>query len=66
LALDVGHLWGPSVKGSPYTSLAGIAIGLRAQTKYLYADIALGTPIYKPDNFETHQINPILQLTLNI
>ena len=66
LALDVGHLWGASVEGSPYTSLAGVVIGFRAQTKYLYADIALGTPIYKPDNFETQSINPMLQLTFNL
>jgi hemolysin activation/secretion protein len=66
VALDIGHLWGPSVKGSPYTSLAGAAIGLRGQTKYFYADIALGTPLYKPDGFDTRKINPMLQLTLNI
>ena len=66
LAMDVGHIWGPSTKGSPFTTLAGAAIGLRAQGKFLSADFALGTPLYKPDNFETHQINPMLQLTLNI
>jgi hemolysin activation/secretion protein len=66
LALDVGHLWGPSVKDSPFTSLVGTAIGIRAQTKYLYADFALGMPLYKPDGFETHSFNPMLQLTFNL
>lgn len=66
VALDVGHLWGPSVKGSRYTTLAGSAIGLRAQSKYLYLDVALGTPLYKPEGFETHSINPMFQLTFSI
>lgn len=66
LALDIGHIWGPSVHDSPFTTLAGAAIGLRAQGKFLSADFALGTPLYKPNDFETHQINPMLQLTLNI
>lgn len=66
IALDVGHIWGPSVNGSPYNTLAGVAFGLTAQSKYLSADIALGTPLYKPDGFETHSINPMLQLSISI
>jgi len=66
IALDVGHIWGPSVMGSPYTTLAGSALGLRAQNQYLSADFALSTPLYKPEGFTTRTINPMVQISFSI
>ncbi|MDD5405601.1 MAG: ShlB/FhaC/HecB family hemolysin secretion/activation protein [Sulfurovaceae bacterium] len=58
-AIDGGYVDGQSAKLLVGKTLAGAAIGLRGQFAFggnLSYDIFAGTPIYKPDNFETKDI----------
>jgi hemolysin activation/secretion protein len=58
-AIDGGHVDGQSAKFLVGQTLIGAAIGLRGQFAFggnLSYDIFAGTPIYKPDNFETKDI----------
>ena len=60
LGADVGHVSGPSAKYLLGQTLAGAAIGLRGQFKVggqLYYDVYAGTPLKKPDNFKTDDVN---------
>ena len=60
LGADVGHVSGPSAKYLLGQTLAGTAIGLRGQFKVggqLYYDVYAGTPLKKPDNFKTDDVN---------
>jgi hemolysin activation/secretion protein len=53
LALDYGHVAGPSAIKLVGTRLSGMAIGLRGSFKGLQYDLFIGRPISKPDNFRT-------------
>ena len=60
LGADVGHVSGPSAKYLLGQTLAGAAIGLRGQFKVggqLYYDVYAGSPLKKPDNFKTDDVN---------
>jgi hemolysin activation/secretion protein len=63
LAIDIGRVWGPGTAILPGQKLAGAAFGMRAQWRHLQLDVALGTPLYKPDGFRTLRWNPYLYLT---
>lgn len=62
-AIDAGRVWGPSAAMLPGQTLAGAALGLRGQWQGLQFDVALGTPLYKPEEFRTRRWNPYLYLT---
>ncbi|MGW8168714.1 MAG: ShlB/FhaC/HecB family hemolysin secretion/activation protein [Sulfurovaceae bacterium] len=65
-AIDGGHVDGQSAKLLVGQTLVGAAIGLRGQFVFggnLSYDIFAGTPIYKPDNFDTKDIT--LSFSLN-
>jgi len=58
-AIDGGHVDGQSAKLLVGKTLIGAAVGLRGQFAFggnLSYDIFAGTPIYKPDNFDTKDI----------
>jgi hemolysin activation/secretion protein len=57
LGLDAGRVWGPSDQNLPGHRLAGAALGLRTRFKALQFDIALATPIARPDGFRTERWN---------
>ncbi len=63
IGLDFGRVWGPSVATLVGDKLAGAAFGLRGSWKGLQFDLALGTPLYRPDGFRTKRWNPYLSLT---
>ncbi|MCL2658192.1 MAG: ShlB/FhaC/HecB family hemolysin secretion/activation protein [Betaproteobacteria bacterium] len=63
LGADIGRVWGPSAQYLVGNKLAGMVIGTRAQWKSLQFDIALATPLAKPDNFKTQRWNPYLAAT---
>ena len=63
VGVDLGRVWGPSTELLVGDKLAGAALGLRGQWKQLYVDMALGTPLYKPEGFRTRNWNPYLSLT---
>ena len=63
LGIDIGRVWGASAVLLPGQKLAGAALGMRAQWRQLQLDVALGTPLYKPDGFHTLRWNPYLYLT---
>jgi hemolysin activation/secretion protein len=57
LGLDAGRVWGASDPGLPGHRLAGTALGLRTRFKALQFDIALATPLAKPQGFSTARWN---------
>lgn len=63
LGIDIGRVWGAGAAILPGQKLAGMALGMRAQRRHLQLDIAMGTPLYKPDGFRTLRWNPYLYLT---
>ena len=63
LGVDLGRVWGAGAALLPGQKLAGMALGMRAQWRQLQLDIALGTPLYKPEGFHTLRWNPYLYLT---
>jgi hemolysin activation/secretion protein len=63
VALDMGRVWGPSDEVLVGKKLAGMAIGLRAKVNGLQFDAALGTPLYKPDGFQTRRFTPYVSVT---
>ena len=57
LALDAGHVSGTSAQWLLGQTLVGTAIGLKGQLKAggkLQYDVFVGTPVHKPDGFNTH------------
>jgi hemolysin activation/secretion protein len=63
LALDAGHVWGPSRAQLIGDKLAGTALGLRGRWKALQFDLALAAPLHKPHGFQTRAWSPYLSLT---
>ena len=63
LGIDIGRVWGAGAAILTGQKLAGAALGMRAQWRHLQLDVALGTPLYKPDGFRTRRWNPYLYLT---
>lgn len=61
--IDFGRVWGASAAQLVGDKLAGATFGLRAQTQRLQIDLALGTPLYKPEGFLTTRWNPYFMLT---
>ena len=55
LALDFGRVWGPSATYLIGDRLVGAAAGVRGQWRELLFDLTLGTPIDKPEGFETRR-----------
>ncbi|CAN5417481.1 ShlB/FhaC/HecB family hemolysin secretion/activation protein [soil metagenome] len=53
LGLDLGHVWGASDVDLIGRSLAGGAIGVRGRWKAMNFDMAVATPIRKPEGFKT-------------
>ena len=57
---DVGRVSGPSAEHLLGQTLAGAAIGLRGQFKVggqLYYDVFAGTPLKKPEGFQSKDVN---------
>lgn len=63
LGLDFGRVWGPSAALLVGDKLAGAAVGARGKWRGLQFDLAVATPLYKPDGFKTRHWNPYLSLT---
>ena len=63
-AFDYGQVWGPSAAILPGHVLAGAAWGVRGQWKTVQLDLAVGTPVMKPQGFHTQTFNPYLSLTV--
>ncbi|HEX7634907.1 MAG TPA: ShlB/FhaC/HecB family hemolysin secretion/activation protein [Noviherbaspirillum sp.] len=55
LALDTGHVSGPTASTLLGTSLTGMALGLRGRTGSINYEITIGRPLGKPDGFTTKQ-----------
>lgn len=53
LALDYGHVRGPSADVLPGQSLLGTALGLRGAYKKFSYDTFIGAPVQKPEKFKT-------------
>jgi hemolysin activation/secretion protein len=53
VALDGGHVTGPSSRWLPGGTLAGCALGLRGGWKSFYYDATIGCPVYKPSGLHT-------------
>ena len=62
-AVDAGRVWGPSAANLVGTELAGAAIGLRGQQKFIRYDLALATPLYHPAGFDSGRLNAYLSIT---
>lgn len=63
VGVDAGRVWGASDVYLIGTELAGAVVGVRGQWKGLQWDAALGTPLYKPEGFTTHNLNPYVSIT---
>lgn len=63
VGVDAGRVWGTSDVNLVGTKLAGAVVGMRGQWKSLQWDVALGTPLYKPASFTTHNLNPYVSIT---
>jgi hemolysin activation/secretion protein len=63
IGIDIGRVWGPSDIQLIGTKLAGAAAGIRGQWKKLQWDIALGTPLYRPEGFRTNNLNTYASIT---
>lgn len=61
--LDLGRVWGESAPLLIGTKLAGAVAGLRGQWKALQWDMAVATPLYKPEGFTTRNTNLYLSVT---
>ena len=61
--IDFGRVWGPSAAALAGDKLAGAVFGVRGQWQHLQFDLALATPLYKPEGFRTQSWNPYLSLT---
>lgn len=52
--MDIGHVWGPSTEYQVGNTLIGGVFGIRgAIGEDVNYDISIGTPIKKPDGFDT-------------
>ena len=63
LGLDFGRVWGPSAALLPGHRLAGAVLGLRGGWKAVQFDLALATPLDKPEGFKTGRFNPYASLS---
>lgn len=63
VGIDIGRVWGQSDIQLIGTKLAGAAAGIRGQWKKMQWDIALGTPLYRPEGFRTHNLNTYASIT---
>lgn len=61
--IDIGRVSGPSAINLIGNKLAGAVIGLRSKWNALQLDVALATPLYKPEGFHTRHLNPYAALT---
>ncbi|MEB3755112.1 ShlB/FhaC/HecB family hemolysin secretion/activation protein [Acinetobacter sp. MD2(2019)] len=60
MALDAGHVGGPSAQWLLGQTLVGAAMGFRGQIKVggnLYYDVFAGKPLKKPDYFQNYDMN---------
>lgn len=55
LALDTGHVSGPTAGTLLGTSLTGTALGLRGRARNINYEITIGCPLGKPDGFTAKQ-----------
>jgi hemolysin activation/secretion protein len=65
VGLDYGAVSGPETPDLAGTRLAGAVVGLRGQWQRLQYELFVGTPIYKPDAFETASVTSGFSLSLN-
>ena len=63
IGLDAGHVWGPAQRVLAGNKLAGAVVGVRGNWKQLSAELALATPVYKPQKFTSNKLNPYLSVT---
>jgi len=56
LGADYGEVGGPSARVGPGTHLAGAVLGLRGAWRDLNYDLFVGTPISKPQGFQTASV----------
>ena len=56
VAVDVGRVGGPATRWQPGRTLAGSAIGLRGGMHGGYWDVFVGTPLCKPQGFQTDSV----------
>lgn len=61
--IDLGRVWGESAPLLIGTKLAGAVVGMRGQWKALQWDMAVATPLYKPEGFTTSNTNLYLSVT---
>jgi hemolysin activation/secretion protein len=57
MALDLGHVSGPSEVFLAGNKLAGAALGLRGRTGKARFELALATPLYRPQGFASRRLN---------
>ncbi|NYI01544.1 ShlB/FhaC/HecB family hemolysin secretion/activation protein [Cupriavidus plantarum] len=67
VGLDYGRVYGPSTEALVGTQLAGAVVGLRggigwAKFGGMSYDVFLGTPVYKPEQFQTASVTAGLQV----
>ncbi|WP_028229111.1 ShlB/FhaC/HecB family hemolysin secretion/activation protein [Paraburkholderia ferrariae] len=64
--IDYGHVFGPGTQAQVGTQLAGAVIGIRGALPVhigvLTWDLFAGTPLYKPDGFDTARVTLGLQV----
>ena len=54
IGIDIGHVWGPSTETQLGTTLIGGVVGVRGTVgDAVNYDVLLGTPIKKPEGFDT-------------
>ncbi len=66
VALDHGHVGGPSASKLVGQSLTGAAFGLRGQNGRLQWDFFAGRPILKPENFKTSSTTAGFSLSFSL
>ncbi len=64
VGVDAGRVWGPSAAILTGNKLAGAALGVRGQRQALQFELAVATPLYRPEGFRTRRWNPLLSLNL--
>ncbi|MDE8714917.1 ShlB/FhaC/HecB family hemolysin secretion/activation protein, partial [Veillonella atypica] len=54
VGIDIGHVWGPSTETQIGTTVIGGVVGVRGTVgDAVNYDVSLGTPIKKPEGFNT-------------
>lgn len=66
LGLDAGRVWGRSDANLVGRFLAGTAVGLRVNQGRWHLDVALATPLSRPDGFKTSHLTSYLSLAYSL